>query len=98
MAIGVIYDTPGVTKEQYDQVAERVRKRVSMPVAGQLVHASGPIEGGWRTVDVWESQEVADRFFQDHLAAAFAEAGLMPSAQPQVFPIHDIYTTSTSRG
>jgi len=92
MSIMVIYDTPGVTQQQYDQVTERILKQVSMPVAGQLFHASGPIADGWRTVDVWESQDAADRFFREHLAAAFTEAGFSPTAQPQVCPVHDLYT------
>ncbi len=66
MAIMVIYDTPGVTQQQYDQVTERVLKQTTLPVAGQLFHASSPSADGRRTVDVWESQEAADRFFRDH--------------------------------
>lgn len=91
MAIMVIYDNPGVTQQQYDQVTERVRKQVAMPVTGQLFHASGPFADGWRTVDVWESQEAGDHFFRAYLAAAFAEVGMSPTAQPQVVPVHDLY-------
>ncbi len=91
MAIMVIYDTPGVTQQQYDQVTDRVLKQVTLPVAGQLFHASGPIEGGWRTVDVWESQEASDRFFREHLAAAFAEVGFSSAPPPQILALHDMY-------
>ena len=92
MAIAIMHDVPGVTQRQYDQVSEKLRQQgVTVPVAGQLFHAAGPIDGGWRTVDVWESREAADRFFGEHLAAIFAEVGITADQPPQVFPIHALY-------
>ena len=92
MAIAMMYDVPGVTQQQYDQVTEQLRRRsVTVPTTGQLLHAAGPIDGGWRTVDVWESQEAADRFFREHLAAIFAEVGVTTDVQPQIFPVHTLY-------
>jgi len=93
MAIAMIFDSPGVTQDRSDQVMEMLRQRgVSMPVEGQLIHLAGPYNGGWRTVDVWESQEAADRFFRDYLSAAFMATGGIPnSGAPQVFPVHDLY-------
>ncbi len=92
MAIAMMYDVPGVTQQQYDQVTEQLRRRsVTLPTTGQLLHAAGPIDGGWRTVDVWESQDAADRFFQEHLAPIFAEVGVTTDVQPQVFPVHTLY-------
>jgi hypothetical protein len=89
MAIAMVFDTPGGTQEQYDQIAAQLRQRgVRLPVAGQLLHLAGPVDGGWRTVDVWESREAADRFFQEHLAAAFAAAGRGGDVQSQSFPVH----------
>jgi len=94
MAIAIIFDAPGATQERSDQVMETLRQRgVTMPVEGQLLHLAGPYKDGWRTVDVWESQETADRFFSDHLSAAFMETGGIPDdGAPQVFPVHDLYT------
>jgi len=88
----MIFDGPGVTQERSDRVTDALRRRgVTLPVEGQILHLAGPYNGGWRTVDVWESQEAADRFFRDHLSAAFAETGGIPdSGPPQVFPVHDL--------
>ncbi len=92
MAFAMMFDVPGGTQQQYDQSAEMLRQRgVTLPVTGQLLHLVGPSEGGWRTIDVWESQEAADRFFQEHLAAVFAEIGMTTDVQPQVFPVHALY-------
>jgi hypothetical protein len=95
MPIAMIFDAPGQTVERNDRVLEHLRQQgVTMPVAGQLVHLAGPYEGGWRVIDVWESQADADRFFTDHLESAFRETGGMLDAPPppQVFPVHDLYT------
>jgi hypothetical protein len=94
MAIAMIFDGPGVTQERSDRVLEKLRERgVTLPAEGQLLHLAGPYNGGWRTIDVWESQEQADRFFRDHLSPAFIETGGIPdAAPPQVFPVHDLYT------
>lgn len=49
MALAVLLEFPGATKEQFTQVAEKVGSK-SPP--GLLYHVEGPIEGGWRVVDV----------------------------------------------
>lgn len=94
MAIAMIFDAPGATQEHSDHVTEKLQQGGLTGLAvGQILHLAGPYDGGWRTVDVWESQEAADRFFRDHLSAAFAATGGVPTAgPPQVFLIHDLYT------
>jgi hypothetical protein len=55
------------------------------PVEGLLVHAAGESPKGFRVVDVWESEEAAQRF-GEQLAPHLAEAGI--TAQPEVYPAH----------
>jgi hypothetical protein len=86
MALAFLLDFPGATQEQFDQAAEKLG---STSPPGLLYHFDGPIAGGWRVVDVWESQEALDTFFQEKLGQALQEAGVaMP--QPQVWPAHRI--------
>lgn len=61
----------------------------SNPAPGMLFHVAGPMDGGWRVVDVWESQEAFDRFFNQRLGQAVRNAGI-PPFQPQAFPLHNI--------
>ena len=70
MAVALLLEFPGATQEQFGQVAEKVGSK-SPP--GLLYHVDGPIEGGWRVVDVWESQEAVDTFFQEHAWACIAK-------------------------
>lgn len=61
MAILVISELPGVSDvgpEQWTPMMTRLRGQ-----PGLLVHADGPIDGGWRVVSIWDSREDFDRFF-----------------------------------
>jgi hypothetical protein len=79
MAIGLIFEVPGVTQEQYD-------------AASQQVDAGGPMEGGWRVIEVWESQDEADRFFRERLQHVLGRVGI-PLVEPKVFPVHSLVQT-----
>ena len=89
MAIAMILELPGVTQQQYEAAGAVLgdpRKQ------GVLVHIAGPMEGGWRVVAVWPSQEVAQAFFGAQTThQAFQMAGI-PPVQPTVFPVHVLVT------
>jgi quinol monooxygenase YgiN len=87
MAIGLLFEGTGVSQAQYEQVRDEVAPG-NRPVAGLLYHVAGPMENGWRVVEVWESQEILDRFFQEKLGQALQKANI--TVQPQVFPVHNI--------
>jgi hypothetical protein len=85
----MIFDGPGVSQAQYDQVRNEVAPDNKLP-AGMLYHVGGPTETGWQVAEVWESQEAADRFFQVTLGQALRNANI--NIQPQVFQVHNIMT------
>jgi hypothetical protein len=89
MAIQLIFDGPGVSQAQYDQVRNEVSPGNKRP-PGMLYHVGGPTETGWRVAEVWESQEAADRFFKDTLGQALQKANI--TVQPQSFQVHNIMT------
>ncbi len=85
MAIGFIFNNPGQTQEQYDAVVEQLNLAESLP-EGWIFHAAGPTEdGGWRVVEVWESQEALQQFFAGQLGSALQKAGV--EGQPRIFEI-----------
>ena len=90
MAIGMVVEVPGATQAQYDAVVARMGLQENPP-EGCLVHCAGPTDGGWRVVDVWESQEHFDRFRAERLAAA-TEAEGMPEPQVSTFPLHFLFS------
>jgi hypothetical protein len=73
MAVAFLQELPGATQEQYDQVVETLRGQTA---EGRIFHVAGPIGGGWRIVDVWESQEAVNKFFQEQLGPAAQAAGM----------------------
>jgi hypothetical protein len=42
------------------------------PIAGLIVHAAGSSDVGVLSIDVWESREHSERFFDERLAPAMA--------------------------
>ncbi|MER8184935.1 hypothetical protein [Kitasatospora sp. NPDC094015] len=97
MAVIIVHETPGVTREQYERVTDvlsggkgMVRSRADWPVPGLISHAAGPTDDGWIVVDVWESEE-AFRSFAEQLMPALAEAG-MPDVPPKIYPAANVVT------
>ena len=91
MAVVLVHQGPDVTRSSYEQVVrsmtgkDRAESPSDWPVEGLLVHAAGEGPNGFRVVDVWESEEAAQRF-GEKLAPHLQEAGI--TAQPEVYPAH----------
>ena len=62
----------------HDEIYEKVRAQLGLDrPAGGIFHAAGPSpDGGWRVLEVWESQEEAMRFRDERLMPAFDAADL----------------------
>lgn len=87
MALALLFEIPGYVQEQQDQVMEALQRR-GITADGRIFHLDGPMEGGWRVLDVWESQEAANKFFQEALLPTFQELGFALAQPRQVWPIH----------
>ena len=61
MAVVQIHELPGMTREQYEQALRELN--LSGPPPGSHLSGGGPMEGGWRIVEVWESEEAAEAFY-----------------------------------
>ncbi len=87
MAIGLIFDAAGMSEAQYDQVRNRVAPG-DQPPAGLLYHAGGTSEDGICVIEVWESQEALQRFFEEQLGQALQDANI--TTQPKMFQVTTI--------
>ena len=85
MAIGLLFDGPGTTQDQYYQVFNEVTDNGTRQVPGMLSHHAGPTDGGFCVIETWESQEAFQHFVEHHLGKAIAAAGIQ--VQPKVFEI-----------
>ena len=77
MALAILAEIPDLTRDQYESVVKKVNESGSP--AGALFHAGGPIEGGYRVVEVWETREAADTFYSSALLADAAAASPPPN-------------------
>lgn len=93
MAVVVVHDTPGFTREQYEEIVRKLTEGSKSvmespsdwPVEGLLVHAAGESPNGFRVVDVWSSEETVDAFAA-RLGPILEELGV--GGPPQVYPAH----------
>ena len=87
MAIELVFTGQGVSAAQYEQVLNEVCPGDVMP-DGMLYHVAAPTEDGWMVVEVWESQEKVDRFFQEKLGQALQKANI--NIQPKILQVHKL--------
>ena len=80
-----LLEFPGLTREQYDAVGASLPGRAP---DGILHHACGPVEGGWRIIDVWESRAAFDRFVDDLCLPAVRRAGGTEPSRREVMVAH----------
>jgi hypothetical protein len=87
MAVAMMVDNPHGSQEIY----ERVRGLIGLErPAGGIFHLAGPSpSGGWRVIEVWESEEDAQRFFKERLLPAAEAVGAAPPPPPQVWRVHN---------
>jgi hypothetical protein len=84
MAIAVLVENPEGSQEIYEKV--RAQLGLEAP-AGGIFHAAGPSpNGGWRVLEVWESEEDARRWRDKNLIRAFDAAGV--PRPPQIWQLH----------
>jgi hypothetical protein len=72
---------PGLDAESFAAADARVLPDGRPPQAVTF-HVNGPVEGGWCVVDAWDSKEARDRFLQERIVPATADAPL--TGPPQI--------------
>jgi hypothetical protein len=70
-----------VTYEMYQGVQAKIDVNADPP-PGLIVHTAGEVDGALQIVDVWESQDDAERFAEERLRPAIRELAGEDAAQP----------------
>ena len=88
VAIAMMVDNPEGSQEVYEQI--RARLGVEKP-AGGVFHLAGPSpNGGWRVIEVWISEEDANRFYEEQFMPALRALGLTgPTPGRELWPVHN---------
>ena len=88
MAITAVFEVPGFTAAQYNQVIKDLEKAGQGKPKGRTHHSSSIMPGGFYVVDLWESQEKLDKFAQV-LMPILVRNGVTPP-QPKIMPTHNV--------
>ena len=88
MAVAMMVDNPEGSQELYEQI--RARLGLERP-AGGIFHVAGPSpNGGWRVIEIWDSEEEMNEFFQERFIPALRELGVAGPPPPrEVWPVHN---------
>ncbi|MFF9340925.1 MULTISPECIES: hypothetical protein [unclassified Streptomyces] len=94
MAVIVTFELPGAGQDLYDTVIDRVTEGrgftrfADLPNPGLLSHAAGPVDGGFRVTEIWESEEALATHAKT-FAPVLAALG-HPDLHPTVIPAHNV--------
>ncbi len=91
MAVVMMVDNPEGSEEIYDKV--RAQLGIDAP-AGGIFHVAGPSPtGGFRVIELWESEAEARTFLRERFAPALQAIGVSgPPPQIQFWPVHNTMT------
>ena len=69
MAVALVYDFPGMTRKHYDAIMRDLNLPGDL-APGMIFHACGEQDNGdWRAVEVWETLEDWENFFNEQYSA-----------------------------
>jgi hypothetical protein len=87
MAVAMMVDNPAGSQELY----ERIRAHLGLEKpAGGIFHVAGPSpNGGWRVVEVWESEEQAKQFLEERFMPALRALGVDRPPSREFWPVHN---------
>jgi hypothetical protein len=94
MAVVVVEEVPGGNQSIYEEVGARVMPDGQLP-EGCAVHIAGPIDGGWRVITVWDTEEQYQQFANEKLIPAFQEVAGEEGPAPKI-EAHPVQTHITA--
>jgi hypothetical protein len=83
MAVVTVAEFEGGDQGFYEQVSGKALPGGQLP-DGVQVHIAGPIEGGWRVITVWDSEDQFNRFRDEKLAPILQEVDQEGRVTPQI--------------
>jgi hypothetical protein len=76
MAVLVTAEVPGQTQEKYEHMLAVLGPALRQ-AKGFIAHGAGPVGDGWRSFEIWETQDDATQFFAEYIHPNLPE-GIKP--------------------
>ena len=86
MAYAFVQTLKGMEDADYERI--KIALGDDIP-DGLILHVAGPVEGGYRYLDVWESEEQWDRFHDELLHPLLERAGILAEAGKRIFSVEE---------
>jgi hypothetical protein len=91
MPFARLFDNPDVSQEQYDAVRKMTGAGPDNVPEGAILHVAGPSpKGGWRVIEVWESEDAA-KAWDERLVPMLEQHGIQRPA-PETWEPHVVMT------
>ena len=88
MAVLMIGEVPNLTEDIYGSMIEQMKPGM-VGAKGFIAHSGGPHpNGGWRVVEMWESEADAQAWFDDNVKPNLPP-GIVPTRT--YFPLHSAF-------
>lgn len=78
MTVLMTSDMPGTDQDGYEQLAAALVPTLQAS-PGFIAHAAGPVDGGYRVTELWESEEAHRAWFATHVRPTMPEGAPAPS-------------------
>jgi hypothetical protein len=90
MAVLMLMNWPGITRQQYEAVMKELDLDRNPPDGG-LFHAAAVATDGIRVTDVWESADKFQTFADTRIMPAVKKVGITTQPRIEVLPAHNVY-------
>jgi hypothetical protein len=89
MSYARMFENPNLNQEGYDAGFAATGASADNIPDGAVLHIAGPSpNGGWRVIEVWESEEQA-KAWDDRINPILLQAGIKRPA-PENWPVHNL--------
>jgi hypothetical protein len=89
-------DWPGITRDQYDQLRERVNWEQDVP-NGLYFHVAAFDDKGLVLTEVWESPDHVQPFMDGRFLPAVRALGINSMPRVDLYPTHRVFMPATDR-
>lgn len=90
MAVMMVMEWDGVTKDEYEQARTLVDWEGNVP-DGAMLHVAAVADGALHVTDVWESAEQFQRFAETRLMPAVQQIGIVGEPRTAIYPLQGLF-------